>query len=808
MRSIILDLTSALRFFARRRAATSVIVLTMAFAIAANTAVFSVLKSFLFSSLAVPESDRVMFVWTVRQIEGRGGVNFFDAFVNVQQLRANNRFAESMGATLGVDFNWQRDDGSTQRLQGTVAQADFFKVMRVQPVIGRLFTAEEEGPSPARVALISTLLWRTEFNGSLDVLGRTLRLNGATHTIIGVMPDGFALPMGTNVWLPFDMPTPMWTAIVGGRQVANYARLAAGVTESMARDELRAFAPLAIEANPDNKNWTWTVQPVREAILNGADRTILLVQVGAAVLLLLAISNLASLLMAWAAERQQETALRLALGASSWRLVRQFLVQSVLLVAIGGALGIGIARFSLPLLEHLNPSPALARFLTGINLDTGTLAFATALMLATGLVAGLLPALHARKTCHADALRAESRGTSLSREGLRWQKAMIVVQGAVSVLILVGAGLAALGFSQLNDIRLGFESRDRVVFQIQFPEPAYATHEQRVQFIRALEANFALEPAIGEFGFSTTIPVGDIQRGGGFTPQRANGEWDADSSVFQFRRVSPGYIPMMGTPLIEGRLLNERDVSNTPHVAVISQAAARKYWPGESAIGRKLRRSGAKDAPLVEVVGIVGDVRDSGTSSPVGETIYMPWEQVSFRSGWVLLKGNNTSELFAAGRRALGATAPDVASFNAAMLDDLVWQAAALPRLQIVLLGVFAAIAISITALGSYGVMSQLVSNRQREMAIRAALGATRGEVLRLVLRQNAKLAAAGALIGIVAAWVAARSAQSALTAFPADTFWPYATVVAFVLLLTQIASYIPARRAAALDVPKTLAGG
>ncbi|HUG10117.1 MAG TPA: ABC transporter permease, partial [Opitutaceae bacterium] len=379
MRSIFLDLSSALRFFARRRAATAVIVLTMAFAIAANTVVFSVLKSFLFSSLAVPEADRVMFVWTVREIEGRGGVNFFDAFVNVQHLRATNRFAESMGATLGVDFNWQRDDGSTQRLQGTVAQADFFKVMRVQPVIGRLFTAEDEGPNPANVALISTLLWRTEFNGSPDVLGRTLRLNGKVQTIIGVLPDGFALPVGTNVWLPLDMPEPMWTAIIGGRQLSNYARLAPGVTESMARDELRAFAPLAFEANPDNKNWTWTVQPVREAILNGADRTILFVQVGAAVLMLLAISNLASLLMAWAAERQRETALRLALGASSWRLVRQFLVQSVLLVSIGGALGVGMADVSLPLLQHLNPSPALARFLTGIDLDTGTLAFATAL---------------------------------------------------------------------------------------------------------------------------------------------------------------------------------------------------------------------------------------------------------------------------------------------------------------------------------------------------------------------------------------------------------------------------------------------
>lgn len=808
MRSTLLDIASALRFFARRKAATAVIVLTMAFAIAANTAVFSVLRSFLFSSLAVPDAGRVMFVWTVLDLEGRGGVNFFDAYVNVEHLRNTTHFADSMGATLGVDFNWQRDDGSTQRLQGTRAEAEFFKVMRIQPVLGRLYTAAEQGPNAAPVAVISAALWRTEFNASPDVLGRSLRLNGAPHTIIGVLPERFEQPQGTTVWLPFDMPESMWTKVNRARQIANYARLAPGVSESMARDELRAFAPRAVEAHPENKNWTWTVQSMREAILDGADRTILFVQLGAGILLLLAMSNLASLLMAWAAERQHETALRLALGASTWRLFRQFLVQSLLLVVVGGLLGVILADLSLPFLQRLNPNPSLTDFTANLDLDTGTLAFAAALVLGTGLLAGLLPALHARKASLIDALRNESRGASLSRAGLRWQKAMIVVQSAVSVLILVGAAIAALGFSQFNNIQLGFQSAGRAAFQIQFPEPAFGTHEKRTQFVRELEANLNQEPAIKGHGFSATLPVGDVQWGGGFFVHGANGEWTPEAAVFHFRRVSPGYIPVMGTPLIEGRLLTERDRFDAPNVAVISQAVARKYWPGESAVGRKLRRSADASEPEIEVVGVVGDVRDAGRSAPPGEAVYMPWDQASVRRGWVVLKGGNTTELLAAGRRALAATAAEVAPFNAATLTDLVWQSSSLPRLQIALLGVFAVIAISITALGSYGVMSQLVLNRQKEMAIRAALGATRREVLGLVLRQNARLAVSGAAIGLVAAWLAARWAQSSLTAFPADAAWPYLVVVVFVMVLTQVASFVPARRAATKDLPTTLAEG
>lgn len=807
MNSLFLDLQTALRFFARRRAAFAVIVLTMALALGANTAVFSVLKAFLFANLAVPESDRVVVVPTTKELPGRGRVDFSDAYPNYKLLRESTRSFESIAVTLQSDVNWQQSE-DTRRLQGLRATASFFDVMRVRPVVGRLFTAREEGPRAAPVVLISHALWRTAFAGSTDVVGQTLRLNGEPHTIVGVLPENFSQPVGTDVWLPFDLPQDLWTRIVGARQLGTYARLAPGVTPATANLELQAFARRAIEADANNKDWSWRVQPLRENLLGGADHTLLFVQAGAIVLLVLAISNLASLLLAWAAERQRETAVRLALGASGWRLVRQFLVQSLALVAVGGALGVALAAFSLPALQRLNPNPALAVFLAHLTLDRGTLRFAALLVLGTGLLAGLLPAWQARTVSFHEALRSESRGASLSRGALHWQQAMVVLQAAVSVLILVGAGLAGLGFEKLGRVRLGFATDHRVVLQVQFPEPAYDTHEKRAQVARTLEQNLAREPVLASWGLTTTIPVGDGQWGAAYYPQLATGEFSPDSILVHYRRVSPSYLPTMGIPLLEGRMLDARDRADMPQVAVVSQALAEKYWPGQSALGRKLKRVSPANAPLTEIVGVVGNVYDAGAGAPLGETAYVPFEQVSLRRAWIVLQGRGSAEdALAAGRRALRATDPAIAAYNLNTLDTLAWQANALPRLQVTLLGVFAAIAIGITALGSYGVMSQLVANRQKEMAIRAALGATQGGVLRLVLWQNARLAAAGTCCGLVAAFFAARAVQAQLPGFDATPVWPYLAVAAGVLLLTQLASLIPARRAAKLDVQTVLTG-
>lgn len=804
MHSVLLDVATALRFLARRKAAFAVIVLTMALALAANTTVFAVLHSFLFSSLAVPEADRVVIVWTTKVLPGNGRIDFVDARPNYLLLRETTHSFSDLGETVSVDANWEQKE-DTRRLQGARVTATFFEVMRTRPLLGRLFTAKEEGPHAAPVALISHALWRNSFAGDANAIGQVIRLNGVLHTIIGVLPSGFDQPTDTDVWLPFDLPEAQWTNVTGARQCNTYARLAPGITVAAADRELANFAPRATAANPANKDWGWRAQPLKEVLLNGSDNVVLLVQGGAAVLLLLAICNLTALLMAWAAERERETAVRLALGASTWRIVRQFLVQSIILVGTGGVIAMSVAWIAIPALQRIDPDPALASLLRNVRFDPMTALFAFLLIVITGVLVGLIPARQTRSASLNETLRSESRGGSASGKSIRWQQAMVVFQAAISVLILVCTTIAGLGLAKLNRVHLGFETQNRVALHIGFPEPAMADHEKRAQFVSVFEQNLAQEPSILSFGLTTTMPVGDDGAGAAFKPQMATGDVMPDPIVFHYRRVSPGYLRTMGIPLVDGRYLDERDSFTTLPVAVVSKSLAQKYWPGQSAIGRKLHRASKQYAPIVEIVGVVGDVRESGPVATT-ETVYVPFAQASSRGASVVLHARGSvQDAVSAARRALHSAGPEVAAFQIATLQTLIRQPTALPRLQVVLLTIFALIAIGITAFGTYGVMSQLFSARKRELSIRGALGATAPSLLRLVLWQNARLAIAGTVTGSIVAWVTSRWLQSKLTSFEPSGLCEFVVVAIGVLLLTQMASLLPALRATKLDVQALL---
>jgi hypothetical protein len=372
------------------------------------------------------------------------------------------------------------------------------------------------------------------------------------------------------------------------------------------------------------------------------------------------------------------------------------------------------------------------------------------------------------------------------------------------VLILICAALTGLGLAKVGRVKLGFASENRVVLRIQLPEPAYDTHEKRAKFVRTLDQKLAQEPILASYGVTTTIPVDQIQRGGNFFPQLPAGDFPIDPFFFHVRRASPSYLRAMAIPLIEGRLLDENDSTDKPPVAVVSKALAEKCWPGESAIGRKIKQG---SPPITrEIVGVVGNVYDAGPGFPAGETVYVPYDQMSFGRAWIVLHSRGSvGDAVAAGRRALRAAGGDVAAFDINTLQTLASQAIVLERLQVILFAVFASIAIGITALGTYGVMSQLVSIREKELAIRAALGATPRSVLRLVLWQNARLAIMGIAGGIFAAWLGSQWLQSKLTSVEPSSFWPFAVVAIGVLILTQIASFLPARRATNLDVQTLL---
>ena len=803
MHSLLLDAAAALRFFYRRKTAFIAIVLTIGFALAANTTAFSVVHGFLFGDLAVPDSDRVVIVWTTKTLPGRGSVDFNDAFPNYRLLKETTHSFSAISATLATEVNWEQPEDA-RHLQGARVTASFFDVMRIRPVIGRAFASSEEGPNAAPVAIISHSLWRSAFAGDANAIGQTLRLNGGVFTVIGVLPEGFEQPTGTEIWLPFDLPKETWAKVIGARQLTNYARLGDHVRLKTANEELQAFAVRAAAAEPLNKDWGWRAQPLREALLNNAGNVVLFVQTGALVLLLLAICNLIAVLMAWAAERERETAVRIALGASSWRIIRQFIVQSFLLVSAAGVVAVGLTWFALPLLRSLNPNPGLAFLLKYVRLDWTTIGVAGLLVAATAIFVGLLPALPLRSVSPEAALRSESRGASANLSSVRWQKIMVIFQAGFSVVILVCAALAAQGLQKVSRIDLGFADGGRIGFRIEFPEPAYSLHEQRAQCARALDQHLAGEPALQGHGLTTTLPVGDGQWGSSMVVRLPSGEFTPDPVVFHYRRISPGYLATLGVPLLEGRFFDENDRADKTPVAIVSKSLAAKYWPGTTAIGRELRRA-APDNPVMQVIGVVGDVRDAGAGQEAGETVYVPFDQVSLRRAWIVLRPRGSiTDAIAAGRRALRQSAPGVAAFGIEKLETLSWQSLALPRLQAALFSIFSVIAIAITALGTYGVMSQLVGIRQKELAIRAAVGASPHSLFTMVLWQNARLAVSGTIIGVAAAWAASHWLQSKLINFQPPALMPFLAIATGVFVLTQLASFLPARRAACFD-PQTL---
>lgn len=788
------DLRYGARVFLKKPGFTLVALLTLALGIGANSAIFSIINAVLLRPLPFNEPDQIMQVWTTNTEEGMDPlVVSVPDFVDWQN---QNQSFQQMAAYSFANFI-MTGTGDAERVRGARVSASLFPLLRTQPMMGRAFTSEEDRFGGERVAVIGYGLWQRRFGSDQSVIEKTLKLNNQNYTIIGIMPPGFTFPDrragGTEIWVPqaFDPNASMskrsssYLAVIG--------RVNENVDRTQAQSEMNTLAQSLAEQYPaTNRNRGIYVIPLHEQIV-GKSRSLLLILFGAvSFVLLIACINIANLLLARAAARDKEMAIRTAMGATRSRLVRQHLSESVLLGLIGGGLGLLIAYWGLKFLIALLP-PDIPRA-GEIKLDTSVLGWTFALSVFTGLLFGLAPALKFSRPNLTESLKESGRSSTSGPSRGRLRNALVVGEIALSLILLLAAGLLIKSLWRLQHVDKGFSSGNVLTFTLALPSYKYSDKEkQRAFHTQALERLQNL-PGVTMAGMTTILPLSGLMEASDF---QVVGKQIGTPSVNN-RAVSPDYLRVMGIPLVRDRYLNERDNQNSSAVCLINEQMARQIFAGEDPIGQIIKNSGADR----EIVGVVSDVKHKALNGESGYEMYVPYTQHPFLSSmtYALRYETEPAGLVASIRAAIGDIDPDQTIDNIQTMDQVLLKSIAQPRFNTFILSLFAGIALLIASIGIYGVLSYFVSQRTREIGVRVALGAKKSDVVRLVVRQGMKLALIGIILGTAGAIAASHVLASFLFEVNTTDPWTFIAVPMFFMLVVFIACYVPARRATKVD--------
>jgi putative ABC transport system permease protein len=806
MDSIAQDLRYALRTLRNSPAFTAVAVLTLALGIGANTAIFSVVNGVLLRALPYPEPDKLMQVRAVFRSGGLGSVSYPD----FRDLRDHNRSFAALAA-YGSGIASVAAGGEGLRVHMSAVSGDFFGILGVKPIMGRVFLPDDERVR-ASVVVVGHGYWQRHLGGDRDLADAVVREGESVSHVIGVLPPGFDFPGETELWFPRAPRNE-------GRTAHNWqivGRLKDGVSFEQARSDVSTLARRLKQQYGDDMTMTdAAVIPLHE-VLVGRVRPALLILLGAAgFLLLIACANVVNLLLARAVSRQRELAVRLALGAGTGRLVRQFLTESLVLSLAGGALGVLLAIWGVDVLLAFEPG-RLPR-VEEIGVDWTVLAFALAVSLLAALAIGLLPAMRAAKRDVRESLAESQRTHAGGLWSQRVRGVLAASQIALTIVLLVGAGLLARSFLRLIAVDPGFRTSDAVVMDLWLPPPRHDTekaelarfHETLIERLRALPGIDRVG-GVNDFPFGATYyPNGTflvLNRPDEVSNFRDFGRLARDpgrAGDAQFRVASDGYFEAMEIPLIRGRLFETRDAPDAPHVAVISQSLAQTQWPGEDPIG-KLIQFGNMDGDLrpFTIVGVVGDVRERSLAAEPRPTFYGYYRQrprVAYRFHTVMQGTLGPASMIAAGRRIVRELDPEV-PLRVRLLEDVLSASLADRRFVLLLLGLFSATAMVVATMGIYGVIAYLASQRMQEMGIRIALGARAGHVARLLLGQGASLALTGIAVGLVGAFALTRLLGNLLYAVGAKDPVSFAATSVVMLVAALLASWMPARRAARVD--------
>ena len=789
------DLRYAMRQLAKRPGFTLTAVITLALGIGANSAIFSVINATVLEPLPYAAPDRLV---RVREVTPEG-MNFSASEPNYLDFRDQSRQLEQLAAFKdhAVSLTGQ---GEPVRLDGLAVTHDFFAVLGVAPALGRGFLATEDLPgADSNVVLLSHGLWQQRFGGDRGIVGREIILDGKAHLVVGVMPADFRF-MGGAFWRPL---APDARADRGDHWLGMIGRLAPGASLVQAEAELRGIAERIGERFPPVDGWSVRAEPLSEWLVGPQFRLTAYLLFGAVgFLLLLACVNLANLQFVRANLRQAEIGIRAALGAERSRLLRQLLTETLLLSLLGVVAGLLVAGFAVAALQGLGPEnvPRLHE----IRIDGRVLGFTLALGLLTGIVFGLAPAWRASRVDVNETLRRGGR-SGASREHRRLRDVLVVVQIALAMLLLVGAGLLIRSFMQLQDADPGFDPEHVLAVQLQLGDD-YAEPWQKVVFFHQLMQRLEAAPGITAAGATAINPFS----GGGFyndvTPvELAATTAPSGYAQVSWRTVTPGFFDAIGVPLLSGRLFTDEDPWNGPRIVVITQGMAEKLWPGENAIGKELYWGGTSGTPLT-VIGVVGNYHDVELGASETAVMFVPHNQLAWPTMTVLARSaGDIAGMSAVVREQIRAMDPDLPIPAVRPLEQEMAASVAGPRFRTWLLGVFALVALLLAAVGVYGVMAFNVSQRTREVGLRMAMGAPSGSILRMLLTGGARLALAGIGLGLVAAFGLARFMQGLL--YETAHTDPLAIGAATALLagVAFAATWFPARRAALIEPSQAL---
>ena len=797
--NVITDLLHDLRYAARLQRKnpgfTIVAVIALALGIGANTAIFSVVNTVLLRPLPYKDPERLVMVW--EDASRHGYPRDTPAAGNYVDWRDQNQVFEGMAAIADTSFNLT-GSGEPERLEGRRVSVNLFPLLGVEPQIGRVFTAAEDQPGAQRVVLLSYGLWQRRFGGDPNIAGQSLTLNGESYVVVGVMPARFQFPSSDDqAWVPIAF-TQQEMANRGRHYLEVLARLKPGVSLDQAQSEMSTIAARLQQQYPQfNADLGAVVQPLQEHLVGDIKPALLILLGAVGLVLLIACANVANLLLARAAVRQKEIAVRVALGARRWRLIRQFLTESVLLSTVGGLVGLAIAYGGLVLLRAFIPENiSQAR---EISMDLKVLGFTFLVSVATGVIFGLAPAIQAARFNQIETLKEGGRDAATGGGGKRLRGLLVTAEVAISLVLLIGAGLLINSFLRLRNVDPGFRADNLLTMRIVLPKPRYEQFERRSAFYTDLVQRVQSLAGVRSAAITTNLP---LYRQGNSISISVEGQPappPGQERIVVTRIISPGYFDTMSIPLLRGRNVTEQDTETTPNVVVISETMARRYWPGEDAVGKRIA-AGRVTSPddWIQVVGVVKDVRQFELNAEPKPQMYLSYRQAGFFEprDLVVKTDVDPSSFAATVRKAVWEIDKDQPVSNIQTMEEILADSIARQRFSMLLLAIFGGVALVLAGVGIYGVMSYSVAQRTHEIGIRMALGAQTGAVLKLAVGYGMKLVIAGIVIGLIAAFALTRVMATLLFGVTATDPTTFTLISVLLIAVAAVASYVPARRA------------